>query len=154
MSDIKRAVVHRAQGVHGTDDIPAGLISINLSIPDDHRIATLDTFRGDAQEILDVLNATLPGGTLDQLFALMAADKASVLKVARHSSPKPGDVVIDEPPVGSKIVDREGDVWTRLDAGWQMPGRVDAMWGSIPARIDVAWGSVSNYAPLALVSTP
>jgi hypothetical protein len=52
--------------------------------PDGSMAAVKAFFRAQAEDIHRALSAALPGGTLDALFAVMAADRASVFRVPRH----------------------------------------------------------------------
>jgi hypothetical protein len=65
---------------------------------------------------------------------------------ARTAHPQPGDVVTEEPPVGSVVRDRSGSTWTQFKLGeWWC--------GSVPADLqsgnEFAWAQ--RFAPLTLV---
>jgi hypothetical protein len=64
------------------------------------------------------------------------------------SHPQPGDVVSEEPPVGSVVRDREGDEWVHMSDGrWDCRADEDFSQGNtIPWR-----HNVESYAPLTLV---
>lgn len=49
--------------------------------------------------------------------------------------------IIDEPPVGSRVMDREGDFWTRRSDGWHLRN----------GGPSITWKGVCPYEPLTLV---
>lgn len=64
-------------------------------------------------------------------------------RAERH--PQPGDVVNEEPPVGSVVRDNGDHQWTRRSTGWGISSA-----GS--SRYDCRWsGHVDNYGPLTLL---
>ncbi|HST80931.1 MAG TPA: hypothetical protein VLL08_04210 [Kineosporiaceae bacterium] len=72
------------------DEAPGRCIDITEPIPTfgtDYRSKAGAFYRSEAERIHGALIASLPGGTLDQLFAVMAADRASLLRVPRPAGP-------------------------------------------------------------------
>lgn len=56
----------------------------------------------------------------------------------------------EEPPIGTKVRDREGDVWTRGESGWGIDyGRLD--WAYVPSYGPLTWAHVLSYGPLTEV---
>jgi hypothetical protein len=96
-SEILNATVCRAEPTRTDKPAPAGRIDITGELPDLTSADWETVYRGfytdEAARILGVLTATLPGGTLDALFAAMAADRASLFRVPggpskpRHPAP-------------------------------------------------------------------
>jgi len=86
------------------------------------------------------------------ILALENAAKAitEAAKALRESVPTPdlevGDVLtvadLDVLPVGSKLKDRDGDSWTKLDVGWRYKGEVHG------------WSNAMAWKPLTFVSLP
>ena len=50
-------------------------------------------------------------------------------------------LMLPEPPIGSKVCDREGDEWSRSQHGWEV-------WDSDD---EVPWLTVTKYAPLTIL---
>lgn len=85
-TEVVLATVHRAETGH--DAAHAATIDITEPLPDDipsrdpQALALhYERWRDDAEQIHAALSHALPGGTLDALFALMAADRASAYVV-------------------------------------------------------------------------
>lgn len=80
-----------------------------------------------------------------------AADPEMLLGIAAARAylvggPRPIPV---EPPVGSQVLDVDGDVWTRDDRGWWSIG---PGWEGTAADPDrSSWGDVQRWRPLTLV---
>jgi len=112
-----RATVARAEPTHSEKPTPAGRIEITEQVPEFPATAGWEAvcrtyYAGEAARIHDVLSKTLPGGTLDALFALMAADRASLFRVPAHSPRRSTpDVVL---AVDGPIADDDG---ATVDAG-------------------------------------
>lgn len=52
--------------------------------------------------------------------------------------------ITEEPPVGSQVTDRDGDVWERREGGWSGTDE----YGLGFAYCKVEWSRLRNYAPL------
>lgn len=87
--------VAKAQPVHEDDVVPGVTLAITGEIPQWSRDGYLHEakmfHRQDAEKILAALKA-LPGGTTDALFALMAQDRASILRVPGWWATNPAPV--------------------------------------------------------------
>jgi hypothetical protein len=86
MPNTLRATIARADPTRPDKPVPAGHIDItentHYHLPEGATLAEHRVFwQSQARQIFDVLNGALPGGTLDALFAVMAADRASLLRV-------------------------------------------------------------------------
>lgn len=85
MSADQVVTVARAQRTVQDEPVPARTIAITAEVPEwpsSGYVRAAKVFhRGEAERIHGALMASLPGGTIDALFALMAADRASVLRV-------------------------------------------------------------------------
>lgn len=85
MSDARVVVVSKAEPNHADHKVPSVLIDIGRPMPAFDR----ETYQADARAfhlreaelVHGALIAALPGGTLSNLFALMAADRVSVYRV-------------------------------------------------------------------------
>lgn len=78
--------VHRADPVRTDKPVEPVSIHMSLEMPDvpwGGETGTEALMNADAHAIHDALRATLPGGTYDRLFAVMAARVASQLHVPR-----------------------------------------------------------------------
>lgn len=79
------AHVHRAEPLTKSDPPQVASIIIREPLPPEHHEHTVEEayvrFRDDAERIHAALSHALPGGTLDALFALLAAERASAYVV-------------------------------------------------------------------------
>lgn len=76
-------IVSKAEPTHGQDQVAEVVIQISGTQPEHPDLKqAAEFFHDEAQVIHKALSAALPGGTLDALFAVMAADKASRFRVA------------------------------------------------------------------------
>ena len=74
--------VYKAQGVGGIA-IVSGKIVIEDEFPPFESVSvSVENFKTDAKAIADLLCATLPGGTLDQLICELLTRKASLFRVS------------------------------------------------------------------------
>lgn len=66
---------------------------------------------------------------------------------------EPAEVTEDQ-PVGTRIVDRDGDVWERREGGWALwfERRQGWMPDIYPGATTEVWGAVQDYAPLRLAT--
>lgn len=58
-------------------------------------------------------------------------------------------VITEEPPVGSRLMDRQWSVWRRGERGWGIEGLIPP--GS---NFDNLWSTVQQYAPLTALDEP
>lgn len=106
MNDLASSVVTVCKAEPSRDRVvPDRTIAITGQMPkfdNDNYVAEARAFHGRQAELIHgVLIAALPAGTLDHLFAVMAADRASILRVPRRpAEPEPIDDVIDVGVVG------------------------------------------------------
>lgn len=95
--------VRKASPIHQGDAVDGRIIAITDPLPtfDDVSVSDIHSFFDEqARMILGALNAALPGGTLDSLFAQAAYDRASILRVARQLPPPADDDVVDAEVIG------------------------------------------------------
>ncbi len=52
-----------------------------------------------------------------------------------------GRTVTEEPPVGSRVKDRDGDIWTRRESGWHVE----------EAHYPNSWEHMRDWGPLKLL---
>ncbi|HET8661103.1 MAG TPA: hypothetical protein VFM55_19165 [Micromonosporaceae bacterium] len=80
---MSRVVISKAEPTHSQGQVTDVVIEITGSQPEHPDLKqAAEFFHDEAQVIHKALSAALPGGTLDALFAVMAADKASRFRVA------------------------------------------------------------------------
>lgn len=89
--DYRVVVVCKADPIHRGNTVPSACIDITEPMPEFAHgtvlIAPVAFFRQQAEAVHKALGS-LPGGTLDQLFAVMAAERASILRVPRPVQPE------------------------------------------------------------------
>lgn len=80
---MSRIVAAKAEPIHRQEQVTDVVIEISGKQPEHPDLNQAGAyFMGEAEAIYRALTAALPGGTLDALFAVMAADKASRFRVA------------------------------------------------------------------------
>jgi hypothetical protein len=71
-----------------------------------------------------------------------------LIEIADQTARKPAPALqldlIEEPPIGSRVRDREGDEWIRAENGRWTLGRAH--------RVTNTWDTVLEFAPLALIT--
>jgi len=87
MAEQYKANVYGASPIHGDDDVAVGAITIFEPMPhEDSEEALRQTYEHDAGEIMKVLTACLPQGTIDQLLIQLLRDRASLLRTVAPQS--------------------------------------------------------------------
>ena len=122
MSRDQAIIVSKAAPIHAGDEVEGRIIAIvdpgtDFTGPNVVAEATA-FFRQQAELIHEALTASLPGGTLSNLFALMAADRASIFRVldpaAHIAEPAPAD----DDVVDAHVVGFEDQLRTAIAHQW------------------------------------
>lgn len=86
MPDRRVTTVHKAEPVLRDGEVEARTLDITEPLPDLMKMSLSEVrvfYNAQAAAVHGALIAALPGGTLDSLFAVMAADRASLWRVPR-----------------------------------------------------------------------
>jgi len=74
--------ISKAQPIVSDQEISDSIIEINMPIPDFTNLADAGKhYQKDAENLVDVLLKTLPGGTIDRILILLLEHKASLFKI-------------------------------------------------------------------------
>lgn len=95
-------------------------------------------------DLLDLLRERLPERTEVKVAPFDPDLAARNLDALKHAVSKPIEVVTEEPPVGTYLADRDGDVWERREDGWVDWAPEPRTWGYVFEFEEVR----TRYAPL------
>ena len=99
-------------------------------------------------DVLDLLRERLPERTEVKVAPFDPDLAARNLDALKHAVSKPIEVVTEEPPVGTYLADRDGDVWERREDGWVDWAPEPRTWGYVFEFEEVR----TRYAPLRLAT--